>query len=811
MARADRAQDLANDLSPEEEAARYQEFQQFYADQAAQNQAKNQAKADADAAKAAGRDPGIASLLKQLGADNEATRAISGALYDKYGLTSLADLGRGKARKVDPVYTQTSFGDSGDAGYWSEPSEVQDWINKKTGEVIGKDGYLDLGYLDKDKVGTTYFNLDPTGQMGTRFNARAKGKLWESGLMEMANMVPGLNAYTIPLTMAHNASKGDWGKVAGALAGQFLPGALDYAVGNTDLLSSFAGPDFNPVSTTPSGMLLEAATGIQGNLADILGAGGLGAATSALRGGDVGMGALMGALNPAIKSGMAKASDAIDASGKQDFLNRYESDLAGDDINGNFAINNTATPGYNDIDQQGLILKGNDIDQLGMTDISPEQRIEMEDIANRLAIDTQLGDLTGGADEDAKLERETDADNRNVKTIEDAQKGIEPSVEQVEAPEEDAEIKKVLADEAEQKDKLAAEDDAKNVEEIESARDLEDVLGAEEKKRLEEVEKADEENVKTIEKAQEPVVDTKKQEVKTTTPKPPDYSKIISGLLKGYLTKQAINPAKKPGTSPGAAPVTAPVGIATDPTKETKEGTTEPGLPSVPQTFNWGYQAKEAPKAGVTYGHQYFSPTWGQPEPEKPIFAFDQGGSVNFQSVPDPGITFSELTMPSDNPTVMPSSYNEPTFAQGGAAKMGGEQFLKAAHEAGLRPDKGTLNQIVDLVNHGIPLHTAAKMVAEQSNKGIASLGGFSDGGRMLKGPGDGMSDDIPATIAGKQPARLANEEFVIPADVVSHLGNGSSEAGSRVLYDMMAKVRKARTGNPEQGKKINPHKFMPR
>jgi hypothetical protein len=73
------------------------------------------------------------------------------------------------------------------------------------------------------------------------------------------------------------------------------------------------------------------------------------------------------------------------------------------------------------------------------------------------------------------------------------------------------------------------------------------------------------------------------------------------------------------------------------------------------------------------------------------------------------------------------------------------------------------------------------------------------------------MSDDIPATIAGKQPARLANEEFVIPADVVSHLGNGSSEAGSRVLYDMMARVRKARTGNPKQGKKINPHKFMPR
>jgi hypothetical protein len=92
---------------------------------------------------------------------------------------------------------------------------------------------------------------------------------------------------------------------------------------------------------------------------------------------------------------------------------------------------------------------------------------------------------------------------------------------------------------------------------------------------------------------------------------------------------------------------------------------------------------------------------------------------------------------------------------------------------------------------------------------GLADLGGYSDGGRMLKGPGDGMSDDIPATIANKQPARLANEEFVIPADVVSHLGNGSSEAGAKQLYKMMDRVRQARTGNKKQGKQINPEKYL--
>jgi hypothetical protein len=99
--------------------------------------------------------------------------------------------------------------------------------------------------------------------------------------------------------------------------------------------------------------------------------------------------------------------------------------------------------------------------------------------------------------------------------------------------------------------------------------------------------------------------------------------------------------------------------------------------------------------------------------------------------------------------------------------------------------------------------------MAEQGLAAGGHLGGYSDGGRMLKGPGDGMSDNIPATIAGKQPARLADGEFVVPADVVSHLGNGSTDAGAKQLYAMMNRVRKARTGNSKQGKQIKPAKYM--
>ena len=93
---------------------------------------------------------------------------------------------------------------------------------------------------------------------------------------------------------------------------------------------------------------------------------------------------------------------------------------------------------------------------------------------------------------------------------------------------------------------------------------------------------------------------------------------------------------------------------------------------------------------------------------------------------------------------------------------------------------------------------------------GMTSLGGYSDGGRMLKGPGDGMSDDIPGVIGNKQPARLADGEFVVPADVVSHLGNGSTDAGAKRLYAMMDQVRKARTGNKKQGKQIKAQKYLP-
>jgi hypothetical protein len=96
---------------------------------------------------------------------------------------------------------------------------------------------------------------------------------------------------------------------------------------------------------------------------------------------------------------------------------------------------------------------------------------------------------------------------------------------------------------------------------------------------------------------------------------------------------------------------------------------------------------------------------------------------------------------------------------------------------------------------------------------GVSHLGDYSDGGRLLKGPGDGVSDSIPATIANKRPARLADGEFVVPARIVSELGNGSTEAGARKLYAMMDRVQKARgktTGKDRVAVNSRAEKMLP-
>lgn len=103
------------------------------------------------------------------------------------------------------------------------------------------------------------------------------------------------------------------------------------------------------------------------------------------------------------------------------------------------------------------------------------------------------------------------------------------------------------------------------------------------------------------------------------------------------------------------------------------------------------------------------------------------------------------------------------------------------------------------------------KIPAILSPRALAAGGIVGRQANYVKGPGDGMSDSIPARIDGTEEAAIATGEFVIPADVVSFLGNGDNDAGAKVLDQMIARVRQAKMGKTSQPPAIDANKFMPR
>jgi len=131
-------------------------------------------------------------------------------------------------------------------------------------------------------------------------------------------------------------------------------------------------------------------------------------------------------------------------------------------------------------------------------------------------------------------------------------------------------------------------------------------------------------------------------------------------------------------------------------------------------------------------------------------------------------------------------------------------------------PDYSTIENTNQAINPNANMKYsafAAGGITALADGGMYNLGSYSDGGRLLRGPGDGVSDDIPATIGEKQPARLADGEFVVPARIVSELGNGSTEAGARKLYAMMDRVQKARhktVGKNKVAANTRAEKYLP-
>jgi hypothetical protein len=147
-----------------------------------------------------------------------------------------------------------------------------------------------------------------------------------------------------------------------------------------------------------------------------------------------------------------------------------------------------------------------------------------------------------------------------------------------------------------------------------------------------------------------------------------------------------------------------------------------------------------------------------------------------------------------------------------GGAALGAASKPKGIDPRGLRSiATGTSGQRVQTGAKGTGGKGSVRYFEKKAAGG--AIDGYAKGGGLgyLKSAHDGMEDKINATIDNKRPAKLSGGEFVIPADVVSHLGNGNSEAGAKQLYALMERVRKARTGTADQGKQINPKKYLPK
>jgi hypothetical protein len=160
----------------------------------------------------------------------------------------------------------------------------------------------------------------------------------------------------------------------------------------------------------------------------------------------------------------------------------------------------------------------------------------------------------------------------------------------------------------------------------------------------------------------------------------------------------------------------------------------------------------------------------------------------------------------------VPETYDPTRRAGSGGQKYFTDtQFVKPTETASATATAREQAAGIQALNKANPARENVASTQSTENLAKGGIAGISTAkqGTYLSGASDGMADKIPANIDGKQEARLSHGEFVVPADVVSHLGNGNSDAGADRLYAMMDRVRKARTGTKKQGKQINPNKYL--
>jgi len=240
-----------------------------------------------------------------------------------------------------------------------------------------------------------------------------------------------------------------------------------------------------------------------------------------------------------------------------------------------------------------------------------------------------------------------------------------------------------------------------------------------------------------------------------------------------------------------------------------------------------------ASQSDASMGQRYsYSPNANSPTPAPDVPSYQSGMTQNFgrqQRYFNP--TYNKL---SDDQAKQLYGYADGGVPTSNPPDTGGGPVEQMSNQNAIGANTGYPMADINHAAYATPWQTptSENVVSDASDTGVDSvtgeqtrfatggiadahynLGGYSDGGRLLKGPGDGVSDSIPAVIGHKQPARLADGEFVVPARIVSELGNGSTEAGARKLYAMMDRVQKARgktTGKNRVATNTKADKYLP-
>ena len=188
---------------------------------------------------------------------------------------------------------------------------------------------------------------------------------------------------------------------------------------------------------------------------------------------------------------------------------------------------------------------------------------------------------------------------------------------------------------------------------------------------------------------------------------------------------------------------------------------------------------------------------------------FNMANAPAYGGIPTP----TSVSMPN---TIAPGSagYAIDPKLMFGSPEYKAEQDRLAASAAAAQAEQDRLNASQYSYDAPAPGNKAGGLMIQNLHYamggGVGHLGGYSDGGHLLRGPGDGVSDSIPATIGGKQPARLAEGEFVIPARIVSELGNGSTDAGAKRLYAMMDRIKAKRSKTKNIAADTKAYKYLP-